>query len=154
MQITTNFSEEELAPNGLPDELRENMIELAQGLQGFRDLLDVPCNVHVAYRDPEYNARVGGSPTSDHVTCLAADVDFEGKTMWQVWEKLSKIPNHELPYFDQIIWYPYTTGHIHFGFGVRMRYQQLVKLAKPKQDGSMYDFVTVKHLVHFPGRPR
>jgi len=64
------------------DEHLANMkIYLAPGLEQVREICGgTPVNVHVAYRNPEVNRLVGGTPTSDHPKGFAADIDVPGQT--------------------------------------------------------------------------
>lgn len=50
----------------------------APGLEAIRTLASgVSINVHVAYRNPEVNKLVGGTPTSAHPLGYAADIDAQ-----------------------------------------------------------------------------
>lgn len=90
MYLTKNFTLAELAKN---DHQRlEEMVKyanakmtgdaervrrlktLATVLQSIRDFYGKPIRVTSGYRNPEYNAKVGGSPTSQHVQGWAADI--------------------------------------------------------------------------------
>ena len=148
MNLTDHFSEEELGVRNASPRLMANALILAQGLEAFRAIVGAPCNVHDGYRSPEDNASIpGASATSDHCNALAADVDFEGMAMYQVWQAIDAAHvAGTLPAFDQIIGYPVTTGHIHFGFGPKARREQLVKNAT-----GGHEYVTVKWLSRFPG---
>lgn len=43
-------------------------------LQRFRDIVGVPVIVNSAYRDPAYNKKVGGAPSSQHLFGRAFDI--------------------------------------------------------------------------------
>ena len=79
--LTAHFSVEELTrvgrhsciDNTLPMDLLGNLLKVAEKLEQARAIWGVPVRVSYAYRGPELNAAVGGSPTSAHVLALAAD---------------------------------------------------------------------------------
>lgn len=48
--------------------------ELVQMLDTARGLAGIAFRITSGYRSPEHNAAVGGSPTSSHITGLAADI--------------------------------------------------------------------------------
>ncbi|CAM3844225.1 D-Ala-D-Ala carboxypeptidase family metallohydrolase [Parendozoicomonas haliclonae] len=101
MQLTTNFSKEELErssmaikydlDNSIPSHLQGNAYRLAEWLQVLRDRLkqhfgkDVPIVVSSAYRSPALNAKVRGSATSAHIECLAADIKAIGLSVPSLW---------------------------------------------------------------------
>jgi zinc D-Ala-D-Ala carboxypeptidase len=127
-RLTPNFTLEELRGKDAPPRVRQNLQKTANGLQAFRDILGVPLRITSGYRSPDRNDDIGGSPTSDHVAGLAADVSTR-LTLEQVAERLREYQARggKLPIFDQLIFYPYTTGHLHLGFGQRMRRAVMIK---------------------------
>jgi uncharacterized protein YcbK (DUF882 family) len=52
--------------------------ELLEGLQKLREEAGQPVIITSGYRNPGHNARVGGSPTSRHLTGEAADIRIPG----------------------------------------------------------------------------
>lgn len=56
------------------DEIRENLVLLAQMLEHIRYYIDRPIRINSGYRCPMLNRAVGGSTTSLHVRGLAADI--------------------------------------------------------------------------------
>ena len=122
-----------------------NLYRTADGLERARALLGVPLVVTSGYRSPADNARVGGSPTSDHVNGLAADVKASGLTLGDAYRRLSPGVGGALGAFDQIIFYP-TTGHIHFGFGYQMRQELRIALGE-----SGYPLLTAQLVQQLPG---
>jgi zinc D-Ala-D-Ala carboxypeptidase len=50
-----------------------NLIELANGMEKVRRLLDRPIHINSAYRGPKVNSSVGGSKNSAHMKGYAAD---------------------------------------------------------------------------------
>jgi uncharacterized protein YcbK (DUF882 family) len=53
--------------------------ELLEVLEGLRQHFDQPIKITSGCRCPEHNAKVGGSPKSQHVFAKAADVQVVGK---------------------------------------------------------------------------
>lgn len=97
MKLTPNFTLSELqvsetaekhgVSNHVPDSLMGNAHTLATWLQVLRDRLTafygkpMPVSITSAYRSPAVNKLVGGSATSSHMTCLAADIHARGLTV-------------------------------------------------------------------------
>lgn len=81
----------ELMPNAL--RLIEDVLEWVRWYRG-------PAPVHVSswYRDPAYNAAVGGASQSLHMTCGAADIN---KTGWSPL-KLARTIHHDHPHSDKL----------------------------------------------------
>ncbi len=52
--------------------------DLLEGLQRLRDLAGRPVVITSGYRNKSHNDRVGGSPTSRHLTGEAADIKIAG----------------------------------------------------------------------------
>ncbi len=69
-----NFSFDEFASQGNRD--IKVMSELVLALEAARAEMGAPVRVMSGYRDPRHNRKVGGSPTSQHMSGLAADVQF------------------------------------------------------------------------------
>ncbi|SHI74741.1 Peptidase M15 [Geosporobacter subterraneus DSM 17957] len=63
--------------------------ELIDKLQKLRVLVGKPIIVNSGYRTPEYNAKIGGAPKSQHMEGKAADIRVTGVTPVQV-AKLAK----------------------------------------------------------------
>ncbi|UFS56925.1 D-Ala-D-Ala carboxypeptidase family metallohydrolase [Comamonadaceae bacterium M7527] len=115
-KLTRNFSLEEMTKSetalrhGLDNtpspEIVACMTELAgKVLQPVRDHFGMAVHVNSGYRSVEVNAKVGGSPTSEHCKGMAADIEIPG------------LPNHELAEwiaehlkFTQLILEFYTPG--------------------------------------------
>lgn len=121
-QLTPHFTLEELGGGLAPPAVRVKLVYTAERMEPFREMMGAPFVVTSGYRTVEHNAEVGGSVSSDHPNGLALDGHFSGLNLWQVYDRLKKVRRAGgLPAFDQIIFYPQTTGHIHFGFGSRLR---------------------------------
>ena len=89
MHLTKNFTLEELTKsetalrfgmdNTPNDEQLANMVALCECiLQPIRDHYGKGVKVNSGFRDPEVNAKVGGSKTSDHCKGMAADIEIPG----------------------------------------------------------------------------
>lgn len=89
MHLTKNFTLEELTKsetalrfgmdNTPNDEQLANMVALCECvLQPIRDHFGKGVKVNSGFRDPEVNAKVGGSKTSDHCKGMAADIEIPG----------------------------------------------------------------------------
>tara|TARA_B100001248_G_scaffold230185_1_gene189958 strand:+ start:119 stop:511 length:393 start_codon:yes stop_codon:yes gene_type:complete len=88
MKLTKNFKLKEFECKGsckdcnnkcsMPLGVYENVIKLAGQLQFLRDYTGRAITINSAYRSPEHNAKVGGSPTSQHILGKAADITIEG----------------------------------------------------------------------------
>lgn len=91
MNLSPNFTLEELTVSdtarklGIPNtpiavHLTNMRVYLAPGLEAVRALVKKPVHVNSAYRNPEVNRRVGGTPTSAHPMGFAADIVVDGMT--------------------------------------------------------------------------
>jgi uncharacterized protein YcbK (DUF882 family) len=81
MRLTDNFWLEEFhCKDGVevPDELIDNVTELADSLQELRDYIQRPITINSAYRHESYNASIGGSVNSQHLQAKAADLKVSG----------------------------------------------------------------------------
>lgn len=87
--LTTNFSLNEFLVSSKATELgiantptAEHLKRLrevtAPSIQRVRDLAGVSINITSAYRNPQINAAVGGTPTSDHPQAWAVDCNAAG----------------------------------------------------------------------------
>ena len=99
MSLTKNFTLAELVysttakargiDNSLPPYLMRNAQALAERLQLIRDTLGVPITISSGYRCPELNKAVGGTKSSQHQLCLAADIHAKGYTAQELFELIS-----------------------------------------------------------------
>lgn len=89
MHLTKNFTLEEMTKSetalrfGLDntpnDQELSNLVALCESvLQPIRDHFGKGVKVNSGFRDPEVNAKVGGSKTSDHCKGMAADIEIPG----------------------------------------------------------------------------
>ena len=77
MKLTTNFSLSEFECKcgcEMPEDVKENIQEVAKNLQVIRDVLKAPIRVNSSYRCPKHNKAIGGVKNSQHVLGKAADI--------------------------------------------------------------------------------
>lgn len=87
MQLTKNFKLSEFRcrdGSDVPEELMENVRELAQNLQVLRDHVGRPITIISGYRSPEYNKKIGGARRSQHMFAKAGDMKIKGLTPAEV----------------------------------------------------------------------
>ena len=89
MKLTENFSLWEFKCRDgteVPDELKDNVQELAENLQVLREHIQKPITVISGYRSPEYNKKIGGAKRSQHMLAKAGDLIVKGMTPDEVKE--------------------------------------------------------------------
>ena len=151
VRLAPNFTAHELGADKptATDEIVANLTRTATGLQVVRGILGnvfMVMGPNSGYRTPAQNAAVGGSPTSDHLTGKAADFTPIGVGLRQAYDALKRAADlGTLPQFDQIILYP-DDGHIHIGFGDRMRGEFRIRTAP-----NTYPFLTPDLVKLLPG---
>ena len=109
MKLSPNFTLDELTvseyaarnelDNTPSNDHLMNLRRLAAFLESLRALLGKPIRINSAYRNPEVNAGIRGSKTSQHCFGTAADIRVAGMTPDQV---VKRIISSTLPY-DQVI---------------------------------------------------
>lgn len=85
--MTTNFHIREFKCNDgtkVPAELESSVKLLAEQLQALRDHIGIPIHINSAYRTEAYNAKIGGSPKSQHKLAKAADLTTQKYTPKQL----------------------------------------------------------------------
>jgi uncharacterized protein YcbK (DUF882 family) len=65
--------------------------ELAGILQHLRQHFGKPITISSGYRSPAHNAKVGGSPTSQHMGGKAADIQIAGIAPQRVYDYMDKV---------------------------------------------------------------
>lgn len=130
-KLTEHFTVEEMTrsatatrlglDNTCPEELRGNMLKVAQALEKIREHYGAPIHVTSCYRSPSVNKAVGGSPTSAHRFAFAADFEVSGVPNIEVCRAIPNI----IPDFDQIIYEFGPSGWVHLGFSSNPRHQHL-----------------------------
>jgi hypothetical protein len=109
MLITPHFTLDEMTvsqlaareglDNNPPPAARANLQVLCSALEQVRALFDAPIIVSSGYRSATVNARIGGSPASQHLQGLAADFTVVEVTPRDVVRRVSE---SAVP-FDQLI---------------------------------------------------
>ncbi len=110
MRLSTNFTTDELTASqtairhdidNTPTLAAVNNLQALVDhiLQPLRTAVGVPVVINSGYRCLELNMRIGGSPTSQHMTGNAADIRIPGMTPLEVAERIHDLG---LPY-DQLI---------------------------------------------------
>ena len=77
MKLTCNFSMSEFECNcgcKMPEDVKSNIIELADNLQVLRDFLNMPIKITNAFRCESKNKSVNGVKNSQHLFGKAADL--------------------------------------------------------------------------------
>lgn len=100
--------------------LRHRLEMVATVLQQVRDELGMPLIVTSGWRSKRRNARVGGSPTSDHPNGYCADVMCPFINAEKLAACFVSAKKRGLIDYDQLIIYP---QHIHVSVNPRMRGQ-------------------------------
>jgi uncharacterized protein YcbK (DUF882 family) len=93
-QLTKNFHIREFASKdgaNTPDELRSNLLELAQNLQKIRDVIDEPIYINSGYRTKDHNAKVGGVSNSYHTKGMAVDIRANGLDSKQLYTIIAQM---------------------------------------------------------------
>ena len=83
MKLTEYFSLHEFRcrdGSDVPEELMENVKELAENLQVLREYIQKPITVISGYRSPEYNKKIGGARRSHHMLAKAGDLIVKDMT--------------------------------------------------------------------------
>ena len=94
MQITRNFNLSEFQCKSgaeMPQEVLNNIIELAGNLQTIREHLDRPIVITSGYRSPEHNESIGGATNSQHIYGKAVDIKVEGLSSQEVYDAIENI---------------------------------------------------------------
>jgi len=128
--LTPHFTDVELGAIGAPVAVQSNLTRLAGLLESFRQVWGVPVKVDSGYRSAEHNAAVGGVETSQHLDGTAADVVPLGLSLYEAAAKVDAAERvGALAPYGQLIFYPYTTGHVHVSLPTRGKVREkLVKL--------------------------
>jgi uncharacterized protein YcbK (DUF882 family) len=93
-QLTANFHIREFKCNDgtkVPEELFDNVKELAENLQVLRDDICEALHINSAYRHKIYNDKIGGSPKSKHLEAEAADLVSKSFTPKQLAARIKKL---------------------------------------------------------------
>jgi len=137
MRLTPNFTLEELEfsetatrlgiNNKVPEQLMDNIMILAKGLQDVRKLLGTPLYISSGYRCIELNNILKSKPTSAHVKGLAAD--FRPSGNHNIDSAVAAIVGSDIPY-DQVINEYNQWVHISFAESGRTPRKQALSIDK------------------------
>lgn len=106
----------------LPAHLHNLETYTAPGLENVREICgNNAVSVHVAYRNPEVNRLVGGTPTSAHPLGLAADITVEGQTPLQTAKLIAAAMKAGKIKIDQLILERTPASNVHVSFDPRAR---------------------------------
>jgi uncharacterized protein YcbK (DUF882 family) len=97
--MTKNFKIEEFECKGnlkgceckMPEEVYNNIQELAKNLQIIRDELGEPIKINSGYRCEAYNRKIGGVKRSQHLKGKAADIRIKNLTPDEVATAIDKL---------------------------------------------------------------
>lgn len=93
-QLEKNFNLKEFQCRDgtpVPEDMCDNVAELAKNLQVIRDTICKPMIIISGYRSPEYNTKIDGAKRSQHLLAKAADIvvpDMEPSELKEVIESL------------------------------------------------------------------
>lgn len=93
-QLTENFNLREFRckdGSSVPYDLVENVAELARNLQVLRDELGAAIRIISGWRNPSYNAKIGGAKRSKHMEGIAGDIQVAGHTPAEVHAKIESL---------------------------------------------------------------
>ncbi len=94
MKITENFYLNEFnCKDGtiVPSVYMDNVCKLAEQLEVIRDVVKAPIRINSSYRHPSYNANIGGSSRSQHLTASAVDITIDGMNADEVYILLNQM---------------------------------------------------------------
>lgn len=94
MKLTKNFNKKEFESKDgakMPDNILVNVAKLACNLQRLRDAIGKPILINSGYRSPSHNAKVGGSPNSQHLLGKAADIRVIGMNTGELALEINKL---------------------------------------------------------------
>jgi len=92
--MTQNFTKEEFdCTDGseMPNGIYHNMVKVASQLQVLRKVLKKPIHVNSGWRSEEYNAKIGGVKTSQHLVGKAADIAVKGMQPLEVYNAIENL---------------------------------------------------------------
>ncbi len=94
MRLTENFRKEEFdSKDGacMPNDVLNNIAELAKNVQIIRDYVGVPLTINSGYRSPAHNKSVGGVANSYHVQGKASDLSSSKITPKKLYDAILKL---------------------------------------------------------------
>lgn len=94
MKLTKNFNLSEFASkdgSDFPQDVKDNLQELANNLQVLRYALGQPITITSGYRSESHNKKIGGAKSSQHILGLAADIKVANTTPKEVAKKIEEL---------------------------------------------------------------
>lgn len=94
VQLTKDFYLDEFQCRDLsniPEDVFNNILELADNMQLIRDYLNKPITVNSGYRSPSYNKSIGGASKSQHLLGKECDFTVSGLTPSAVASRLEEL---------------------------------------------------------------
>ena len=94
MKITNNFSLSEFdSKDGaeMPEDVKKNVIELANNLQVIRNECECPIHINSAYRSKTHNQLIGGVKNSQHTKGTAADLVSRNHTPFELYNIIESL---------------------------------------------------------------
>lgn len=92
--MTKNFKIEEFECKckcKMPNDVKDNIVKLANQLQLIRNVLKRPIHITNSYRCESHNKAVGGVKSSQHLLGKAADLQVKGYTPKQVYNLIEHL---------------------------------------------------------------
>jgi hypothetical protein len=150
MQLTTNFSLEELCVSGVairngfdnrPSAEQKNCLgDLARNLlQPVRDLIARPLVVTSGYRCAELNRFIGGAPESQHMYGMAADIICPAMKCEKLFQKIVEM---QLPFDQLILEKGRNGGWVHVSYDSNRQRKELLLASFPAGGGVHYQRLT------------
>tara|TARA_B110000967_G_C18835103_1_gene536222 strand:- start:1139 stop:1525 length:387 start_codon:yes stop_codon:yes gene_type:complete len=99
MKLTNNFSKSEFdckSGEDMPNDVLENVKQLAVQLQAIRDYVGKPIRINSAYRSKAHNKSIGGVKTSQHILGKAADITIDTFTPDEVVSIIENMLTNEM----------------------------------------------------------
>lgn len=94
MKLTENFRLSEFRSKDgadFPDDVVENLKELADNIQVVRDEIQQKIKISSGYRSPDHNKKVKGAKKSYHIRGMAGDLKAERMTPQQLFDAIKKL---------------------------------------------------------------
>lgn len=122
MQLTENFNLSEFKSKDgaeFPEKVVAQLKILANNLQVLRDEIGKPITINSGYRSPEHNKAIKGAKDSFHVKGMAADIDVDGMTPKEVFDKIEELQDQGLMDIGGLHAYDSFTHFDHRGYAAR-----------------------------------
>lgn len=115
MRLTRNFSSKEFdCADGAPYPkkwLKSRLKPLCLALEKIRALTDKPLTIHSGFRTAKYNRKVGGKPSSKHLTGQGCDFSLSDMTIPDLYKAVEKLIQDDIIHEGGLGFYP---AHCHY----------------------------------------